>query len=48
MFQYAHIVSCAFGPSVGVDRGNVVVHDDAGDIEDDDDKEDAGSAYRRR
>ena len=48
-FQYALIVSCAFGPTVGVDRGNVVVvDDDAGDIEDDDDKEDAGSAYRRR
>ena len=54
-FQYAHIVSCAFGPTVGVDRGNVLVvddddgdGDDAGDVEDDDDKEDAGSAYRRR
>ena len=55
-FQYAHIVSWAFEPTVGVDRGNVVVvdddddgdGDDAGDVEDDDDKEDAGSAYRRR
>ena len=47
-FQYAHIVSFLFGPSVGVDRGNVVVHDDAGDMVDDDDKEDAGCAYRQR
>ena len=27
-FQYAHIVSWAFEPTVGVDRGNVVVIDD--------------------
>ena len=42
-FQYAHIVSSAFGPSDGMDRDNVVVVDVVhGDIEDDDDKEDAG------
>ena len=37
-FQYAHIVSCAFGPTFGVDMGNVVVvDDDAGDNDDDGD-----------
>ena len=45
-FQYAHIVSFAFVPSVptvGVDRGNVVVvDDDVGDDDDDGDGDDAG------